>query len=88
VYDCRDYSCTDVFAFGMVVYFVLMGERPFAEAIPEEIPSLVKAGSRPDVTKLPMEFQELVSRCWVQGRADHVEFARMTHAVLQIRRNA
>ena len=71
VYEHKDYSCTDVFALGMLIYFMFTGERPFANAISEEIPSLVKAGKRPDIRKLVVQYQELVTRCWEHGMYQH-----------------
>ena len=52
MYLRHDYSCTDVFALGMVVYVLFTGQHPFAERRPEEIPFLVQRGARPDVKRL------------------------------------
>jgi serine/threonine protein kinase len=67
VYEHKEYKYTDVFALGMVIFCMLTGERPYADAIVDEIPLLIKSGKRPDTAKLPVEYRYLVSRCWEHG---------------------
>ena len=33
MYESKEYSCTDVFALGMLIYFLFTGERPYAGAV-------------------------------------------------------
>jgi hypothetical protein len=77
VYLRHDYSCTDVFALGMVAFVLFTGRHPFAERRPEEIPYLVQCGARPDVKRLPVPYQALVSHCWEQGM--HVDLPPRMH---------
>jgi hypothetical protein len=51
----------------MVIFFILTGERPYADAVDTQIPTLVVTGQRPDSTKLPVEYRDLVARCWEHG---------------------
>ena len=67
MYKSKEYSCTDVFALGMLIYFLFTGERPYAGAVNEHIPGLVLAGKRPDLSKLSVQYQELVAACWEHG---------------------
>ena len=46
MYEHKDYSCTDVFALGMIIYFMFTGKRPYADDINEQIPGLPAPQSR------------------------------------------
>jgi hypothetical protein len=64
----KEYKYTDVFALGMVIFVVLTGERLLADVIDDaHVQMRLNTGKRPDVTKLPVEFQDLASRCWQNG---------------------
>ena len=95
MYTHKEYSCTDVFALAMIIYELFSGERPYAGAFNEEIPGLVKAGKRPDIKKLPIQYQKLVQDCWGHGvsgaesccgltRADHKKRIKMEEVVVQL----
>ena len=68
MYAHKEYSCTDVFALGMIIYFVFTGERPYAGAVDAvHVQRLITDGQRPDLSKLSVQYQELVRRCWEHG---------------------
>ena len=68
VYESKEYSCTDVFALGMLIYFLFTGERPYAGAVDAaHVQRLITDGKRPDLSKLSVQYQELVRRCWEHG---------------------
>jgi serine/threonine protein kinase len=57
----------DVYAFGMTVWSILTGEAPFIDCPINSLPSLIQAGNRPDVRKVPCQFyRELIEKCWNQ----------------------
>jgi serine/threonine protein kinase len=96
VYEHKEYKYTDVFALGMVIFFMLAGERPFADVGNAlHVERQVSDGKRPDITKLPVEYRALVSRCWEHGvvvrlvglvssRTDPLRRITMQDAALQI----
>jgi serine/threonine protein kinase len=68
VYESQEYKYTDVFALGMVIFFMLTGERPFAKAVDAaDVQLKVTRKERPDLAKLPVEYREMVSGCWEHG---------------------
>ena len=66
MYESKEYSCTDVFALGMVIFEIFTGERPYAGAA-ALIKQAIMEGKRPDIGKLASQYQELVARCWEHG---------------------
>ena len=68
VYESKEYSCTDVFALGMLIFFLFTGERPYAGAVDAvHVQRVITDGKRPDLSKLSVQYQELVRRCWEHG---------------------
>ena len=68
MYEHKDYSCTDVFALGMIIYEMFAGEAPYTDAANElQVQRLVTDGVRPDIKKLPIQYQKLVAGCWAHG---------------------
>jgi serine/threonine protein kinase len=68
VYEHKEYKYTDVFALGMVIFFMLTGERPYPTAVDAaDVQLKVTQKVRPDIAKVPVEYRELVSRCWEHG---------------------
>ncbi len=57
----------DVYAFGMSLYEVLSGKRPFFEKYTHSIRAAVLKGERPDVSFLGGELRALIEKCWAQG---------------------
>ncbi len=58
---------SDVYAFGMSLYEVLSGKRPFFEKYTDSIRAAVLKEERPDVLFLKEEFRGLIEKCWAQG---------------------
>jgi hypothetical protein len=58
-----------VFALGMVIFFMLTGERPYADAINAlHVERQVSDRKRPDISKMPVEYRELVACCWEHSK--------------------
>ena len=64
----------DMYAFGMVVYEVITGARPFRQCWPLELPLLITRGVRPNRPEDPVAIGfgqgtwEFVVRCWDGNR--------------------
>ncbi len=67
VFEGKPSGKADVYAFGMSLYEVLSGKRPFFEKYTHSIRAAVLKGERPDVSFLGQEFRSLIEKCWAQG---------------------
>jgi hypothetical protein len=68
VFEGEPSDKADVYAFGMSLYEVLSGKRPFFNKYTHSIRAAVLKGERPDVLFLVEEFRNLIEKCWAQGR--------------------
>ncbi|XP_075463638.1 receptor-interacting serine/threonine-protein kinase 3-like isoform X2 [Ascaphus truei] len=72
----------DVYSFGILTWSVLSGQKPYPDARPFLIRSLVPAGSRPDVkmvdkwltVEMVPEAKELMIKCWDGEAEDRPSF--------------
>ena len=63
-----DYSCTDVFALGMIMYEIVTGKRPYAGLRNDQVLAKILSGKPPaDITVLPEQYRDLVTRCWARS---------------------
>lgn len=59
-------TAVDVYAYGMLVFQLLMGELPFSQ-VPSDITfaQMILAGQRPAIREqVPLPFRELITACW------------------------
>ena len=67
-----NYGYTDVFAFGMIVYEMFVGARPFAGKHAVEVQSLIVKGERPIIpATVHFTIAAIINGCWRHG-AMHV----------------
>jgi hypothetical protein len=67
VFEGKPSNKADVYAFGMSLYEVLSGKRPFFEKYTHSTRTAVLKGERPDLVLLGEEFRSLIEKCWAQG---------------------
>ncbi len=67
VFEGKPGNKADVYAFGMSLYEVLSGKRPFFEKYTHSIRAAVLKGERPDVSFLKEYLRALIEKCWAQG---------------------
>jgi len=56
----------DVYAYAIIAYQILTKTTPFSNFSQKKLERYVASGSRPDISLVPPNFRELVTRCWDQ----------------------
>eukprot|EP00475_Leptophrys_vorax_P045609 TRINITY_DN9537_c0_g1_i1.p1 TRINITY_DN9537_c0_g1~~TRINITY_DN9537_c0_g1_i1.p1 ORF type:complete len:508 (+),score=134.71 TRINITY_DN9537_c0_g1_i1:107-1525(+) len=82
--NVRGHKPGDVYAFAMIIYFVLHGKLAFEGAVSStNISGLVLAGQRPEISR-EVEIEDpclvsLMKRCWAQEPAARPTFSQIAH---------
>ncbi|KAK8889950.1 hypothetical protein M9Y10_034706 [Tritrichomonas musculus] len=82
--DMETYDETvDVFAFGGLLYELLMGSPPFGKLRPIECENKIRAAERPPLPQeLSPELKDLITSCWAQDPKDRPSFADVVDTML------
>jgi serine/threonine protein kinase len=72
----RYHFSVDVYAYGMLAFYVLTGHRPFARIKTiGQLVLMVTRGGRPEIpAELDQRWRELIEECWSQERTDRPTF--------------
>ena len=71
-----DYKKVDVYAYSLVIYYVVTGLKPWSQIGPSEIEELVLNGERPDFpdNKLIENSRKLIVDCWDRDPTNRPDF--------------
>ena len=81
----EEYSnASDVYAFAIIVYEIVSGERPFNEPNMTfmKIYLKIKEGYRPELNScIPEAYRELIENCWAQSPDDRLSFDEIVNCL-------
>jgi len=63
-YKAQYTPASDIYSFGMILWEMLSGKKPFAELEDKKIPKAVQAGKRESLEGFPSMYVELITACW------------------------
>ncbi|KAK8860565.1 hypothetical protein M9Y10_012230 [Tritrichomonas musculus] len=71
-----EYSeASDVYAFAITVYEIIVSEKPFQDMDIYRIMMMVRSSKRPELTEeVPNAYRKLIERCWSQEPSDRPTF--------------
>ncbi|EDV21582.1 uncharacterized protein TRIADDRAFT_59721 [Trichoplax adhaerens] len=76
-------KASDVFAFGTVLYEMMVGHWPFSELPVESILWMVGSGKQPpqDEIRLPVELKNILNTCWEYDPEKRIAFTNLLKAL-------